>query len=154
VIVWRLPAAVAPARRPAAFAGDLPAGQPLAIVSIRSSADRRREEEAMTFGQAISAERKKQGLKRKDLAAKVLKGDGLPISPQYLNDIELDRRNPPSEDLIEQMATALGLEADYLYYLAGRLPPQDRDGDRPRENVLAAFVAFRKELARTKPRRR
>jgi transcriptional regulator with XRE-family HTH domain len=108
----------------------------------------------MTFGQVIAAERKRRGWRRKDLAERVLKEDGTPISPQYLNDIELDRRNPPSEDLIEQLATALDLEADYLYYLAGRIPPQDRDSERPRENVRAAFAAFREELARSKPRRR
>jgi transcriptional regulator with XRE-family HTH domain len=108
----------------------------------------------MTFGQAIAAERKKRGWRRKDLAARILKEDGTPISPQYLNDIELDRRNPPSEYLLEQIAIALGLDADYLFYLAGRIPPKDRGGDHPPEKVRAAFAAFRKELAKSKPRRR
>lgn len=107
----------------------------------------------MTFGQVIIAERKKRGWKRQELASRLLKDDGAPISPQYLNDIEGDRRNPPSADLIVQLAAALDLESDYLFYLAGRIPPGDRDDGRPRENVLAAFAAFRKELARTKPRR-
>jgi transcriptional regulator with XRE-family HTH domain len=108
----------------------------------------------VTFGQAIAAERKKRGWRRKDLAARIVKADGTSISPQYLDDIERDRRNPPAEDLLEQIAAALDLESDYLYYLAGRIPPGDRDGDYPQEKILAAFVAFREELARSKSRRR
>jgi transcriptional regulator with XRE-family HTH domain len=108
----------------------------------------------MSFGRTIAAERKKRGLSQKDLAARIVKEDETPISPQYLNDIERDRRNPPSEDLIAQLAEALDLNADYLFYLAGQIPPEDRDGSRPREAVEAAFVAFRKELAKTESPRR
>jgi transcriptional regulator with XRE-family HTH domain len=108
----------------------------------------------MTFGQAIAAERKKRGWRRKDLAERVLKEDGVPISSQYLNDIELGRRNPPSADLLEQIAAALDLEPDYLYYLAGRIPPRDQGGEHSRDAILAAFIAFRKELAKSKPRKR
>lgn len=108
----------------------------------------------MTFGRTIAAERKKRGLSQKDLAARIVKEDGTPISPQYLNDIERDRRNPPSEDLIAQIAEALDLNADYLFYLAGQIPPEDRDGNRPRETIEAAFVAFRKELAKAESTQR
>lgn len=61
----------------------------------------------MTFGQVVAAERKKRGMSQKGLAARVLKEDGIPITPQYLNDVERDRRNPPSERLIEQIAERL-----------------------------------------------
>lgn len=108
----------------------------------------------MTFGRTITAERKQRGMSQKDLAARIVKEDGTPISPQYLNDIERDRRNPPSEDLIIQIAEVLDLNADYLFYLAGQIPPEDRDGNRPRETVEAAFVAFRKELAKAETARR
>jgi transcriptional regulator with XRE-family HTH domain len=47
------------------------------------------------FGTLISEARRSKGLSQKDLAAKVKKEDGQAISPQYLNDIEHDRRNPP-----------------------------------------------------------
>ena len=53
-----------------------------------------------TFGTLISEARRAKGLSQKDLAAKVKKEDGQAISAQYLNDIEHDRRNPPSELLI------------------------------------------------------
>lgn len=113
--------------------------------------DCRRKEDEMTFGQVVAAERKKRGMSQKGLAARVLKEDGIPITPQYLNDVERDRRNPPSERLIEQIAAALDLEPEYLFYLAGQIPPQYRDGHHPRENVRDAFVAFRREL--NKPRK-
>lgn len=109
----------------------------------------------MTFGQVVAAERKKRGMSQKDLAARVLKEDGTPITPQYLNDVERDRRNPPSESLIVQIAAALELEPDYLFLYASVIPPEDRPQDRdqpyPRENVRAAFQAFRRELTKPTP---
>ena len=101
----------------------------------------------MTFGQIIAAERKKLGLSQKDLAGRILKEDGTPISPQYLNDIERDRRNAPSDYLIGQLASVLQQEdADYLYYIAGQFPGDLRDGSRSKEEVQEAFVAFRSKL--------
>ena len=42
----------------------------------------------MTFGQTIARARKDLGVSQRELALKVVKEDGAPISPQYLNDIE------------------------------------------------------------------
>ena len=61
----------------------------------------------LTFGQYIADARKRAGLSQKDLAAKLQKEDGDSISPQYLNDIEHDRRNAPSEHLLDQLADLL-----------------------------------------------
>jgi hypothetical protein len=44
------------------------------------------------------------------------------ISPRYLNDIEHDRRSPSSDRMVQQFADALGIDRDWLYYLAGRFP--------------------------------
>ncbi len=98
----------------------------------------------MTFGQVVAAERKKRGMSQKDLATRVLKEDGNPISAQYLNDIERDRRNAPSEHLIEQFARALDLDSDYLHYLAGQIPPDVRERNLPQERVKEVMVAFRR----------
>ena len=49
-----------------------------------------------TFGGAISEARKAKGWALKDLASRVLREDEEAISPQYLNDIEHDRRSPSS----------------------------------------------------------
>ena len=98
-----------------------------------------------TFGQIIAEARKALGLNQKDLAALVLKEDGEPISPQYLNDIEHDRRNPPSEFIIEQFAKHLKLRLQPLIAAAGLWPTDIRDKLRAADpkKVDEAFTAFR-----------
>jgi transcriptional regulator with XRE-family HTH domain len=100
----------------------------------------------MTFGQIIAEARKKANLSQKELAARIKKEDGQPISPQYLNDIERDRRNPPSDLLIEQFAAILMIEKDVLYFYAGELPSDVKDTQTDSEHVVAAYKAFRKAL--------
>ena len=101
----------------------------------------------MTFGQRISEARKKMGLSQKELAAKILKEDGKPISPQYLNDLEFDRRNPPGEHLIERFSKVLNIPHEVLYYAAGELVPGDVKGvNADQEKVVKAYSAFRKVL--------
>ena len=100
----------------------------------------------MTFGSTIADLRKRVGLSQKDLAAKVTKDDGSPISPQYLNDIERDRRNPPSQYLLKQLARELHTSEDYLSFLAGQFPEDVRIGSHQPERVTAAMQAFRRAL--------
>ena len=76
----------------------------------------------------------------------VVKEDGSPISPQYLNDIERDRRNPPGDHLLEQLARALDMDKDYLYFLAGKFPSDVRSGSSNPKQVAEAFKAFRRTL--------
>lgn len=79
--------------------------------------------DGMTFGQAISKARKSLGFSQKDLAGRIMKEEaGGAISPQYLNDIEHDRRSPSSGHLIRQFSGILNIPEDYLFALAGRLP--------------------------------
>jgi len=100
----------------------------------------------MTFGQVIAQKRKEAELSQKELALKIKKEDGSPISPQYLNDIEHDRRNPPSSFLIEQLAKILDVKKEYLYYLAGDLPDDLKGAHVDEERVAAAYSAFRDRL--------
>ena len=51
-----------------------------------------------TFGKAIADARKALKISQKELAYKILKEDGEPITPQYLNDIERDRRKGENYD--------------------------------------------------------
>src|SRR2546423_7118101 len=102
----------------------------------------------MSFGNIIAEQQKKLGISQKQLAEQVKKEDGEPISPQYLNDIERDRRNPPSEYLIAQFAKELQLSKDYLL-LAGGTIPKDiavRLSDSDPDAVDRAFRAFRKTI--------
>jgi transcriptional regulator with XRE-family HTH domain len=96
-----------------------------------------------TFGKAISTARKAKGWSLKELADKVLRDDGEPISPQYLNDIEHDRRSPSSDRLVQQFAEALDLDADWLYFLAGKFPEDIRGKKLTEKDVVQAMRAFR-----------
>lgn len=102
----------------------------------------------MTFGQIISEARKKLGFSQKELAARIKKEDGEQISPQYLNDIERDRRNPPSEFLISQFARELKLSKEYLLAAAGSLPDdlKEKVSDASPEVVEKAFQVFRRQI--------
>lgn len=96
-----------------------------------------------TFGKAISKTRKEKGMSLKELAGLVRRDDGEPISPQYLNDIEHDRRNPSSDRLVKQFAEALDMDADWLYFLAGRFPEDIRGKKLSEKDVAQAMRAFR-----------
>src|SRR5439155_24170381 len=102
----------------------------------------------MPFGQIIADARKALGISQKELAERIKKEDGEPISPQYLNDIERDRRNPPSEYLITQLAKELKLSKTYLLAAAGTLPQdlQQIVVDSDPKDVERAFQAFRKTI--------
>lgn len=103
--------------------------------------------DGVTFGQAISKARKALGLSQKELAARVLKEEGGgSISPQYLNDIEHDRRSPTSDHLIRQFATVLEVDEGYLFVLAGKIPDELRRAANDQDKIVAAFTNFRKTL--------
>ena len=103
--------------------------------------------DGVTFGQAISKARKALGLSQKELAGRVMKEEGGgSISPQYLNDIEHDRRSPTSDHLIRQFATVLEVDEGYLFVLAGKIPDELRRAANDQEKIVAAFTNFRKTL--------
>ena len=100
----------------------------------------------MSFGQVIAAARKQKGLSQKQFAALLTKEDGEPISPQYLNDLERDRRNPPAAFLLDQFASRLAIPRDYLYLIARELPRDvDVEAQDP-HTVERAFASFRRAL--------
>jgi len=107
-------------------------------------------DEARTFGSYVNATRKQNGLNQKQLAALIEREEGGSISPQYLNDIEHDRRIPSSDHMIQQFARALNVSANYLYYLAGRMPAVVRKANMPPNQVDAWVANFR----RTNPPKR
>lgn len=100
-----------------------------------------------TFGTLISEARRAKGLSQKELASRVKKEDGQPISAQYLNDIEHDRRNPPSEFLISQIAEVLETSKDVLCIAAGTIPDEFKRIARTQpQRVEQAFKAFRRAV--------
>src|SRR5262245_12626364 len=69
----------------------------IALCGILLSADNRMKEVpalAPRLGDAIHQARQARKLTLRQLAEQVTKDDGTPISPQYLNDIELHHRVP------------------------------------------------------------
>ena len=102
------------------------------------------------LGQTIAEARKAKLLSQKELAARITKEDGSSISPQFVNDIERDRR-APSELVIRKLAAELGLDPDRLCLLTGVVPNDlvDPIAAAPPEIVTNAFRIFRRKI---KPR--
>ena len=98
-----------------------------------------------TFGQVITDARKKAGLTQKEVAERLRRGDGRVVLPPYLNDLEHDRRYPPENEVIEQLAKILGLSSDVLYFYAKRVPADVRR-DADDNEVEAAYRAFRQVI--------
>lgn len=63
---------------------------------------------------------------------------------QYV--LEHNRRNPPSEFLIQQFAQVLDCPVELLYYCAGELQPDTKCLDVPEEKVVSAYQAFQRAL--------
>jgi transcriptional regulator with XRE-family HTH domain len=104
-----------------------------------------------TFGQAVIALRREQGLNQRELAARIQREDGAgTISPQYLSDIEHDRRSPSSDHMMEEIARALQADTAFLSFLAGQLPAELRDIQLDPMRLRAAIAAFQK-AARVRP---
>jgi|SRR5215210_4742705 len=97
----------------------------------------------MSFGRTISEARKRVNLSQRQLATRVTKKNGEPISPQYLNDFERDRRTPSSDHLIEQFAEVLGISEYVLYHRAGQVPRDLRTAEVEDERLVEAWTEFR-----------
>lgn len=102
-----------------------------------------------TFGQAVTKARKAKGLSQKELAALIVKDEGGgSISPQYLNDIEHDRRSPTSDHLIKQFAKVLDEDEGYLFVLAGKIPDDIRKKAKDRDKIVESFANFRRTITK------
>lgn len=95
----------------------------------------------MTFGRYVSESRKEKDLSQKQLA-ELVKREDQSISPQYLNDIEHDRRVPATE-VIQKMAEVLGVDVDYLHYLAKKWPADLSEATLGPDQVRSLMFAFR-----------
>jgi transcriptional regulator with XRE-family HTH domain len=98
-------------------------------------------QETTTLGARIAAGRKRLSLSQKQLAERLRREDGGSISPQYLNDIERDRRVPP-DYLLQRIAAELGEDPDFLTILTRRIP----DGLYSKLTTESGYQAFRKAL--------
>ncbi|HWV46156.1 MAG TPA: helix-turn-helix domain-containing protein, partial [Nitrospira sp.] len=101
-----------------------------------------------TFGFVIASKRREKGYSQKELAERIkLPGDAgsaKSISPQYLNDIEHNKRSPSSPELVAQFSRVLGLNADYLAFLADRWPESLRRQIKSESDFASFVTAFRR----------
>ena len=86
-----------------------------------------------------------------EVAERLRREDGRKVLPPHLNDLEHDRRYPPENSVIDQLAKILGVSPDVLYFHANRLS-DDLNRAADGADVEAAFRAFRKALDTRKPR--
>jgi transcriptional regulator with XRE-family HTH domain len=100
----------------------------------------------MPLGEIIAEARKEKKLTQRELAARIKKEDGKPISAAYINDIEHERRNPASDHMIEQFAHALDIESGVLYFLMDKIPPYKSKSQADRKVILNAWQAFERAL--------
>lgn len=79
------------------------------------------EQRRSSLGLLVSSARKARALSLRELGARLDAGGRRPhgVSPQFLNDIEHDRRRP-SRELAEELAAVLGLSAAAIEAAAGR----------------------------------
>ena len=98
-----------------------------------------------SLGQLIAQARKKRQLSQKELASLIEREDGNTISPQYLNDIERNRRTP-GDYVLEQLAKALGLDSnlEYMYYLIGKWPANLKELSMDADTFTEAMRVFRR----------
>jgi transcriptional regulator with XRE-family HTH domain len=101
-------------------------------------------EAAHSVGELVAEARKSRNMSQVELAARLDKGGGKPISNTFLNDVEKGRA-PVPEALLDSVSRELGINRDYLYYLAGRIPPELRTS-APERVVSKAFALLRKAV--------
>lgn len=107
---------------------------------IRVANEAERDEPRGRFGQEIRGARERLGLRQHELAGR------MGISAQYMNDIERGRRRPLQSRLVRRLARELGLEADVLWFRAGRIPPDILHRDPSPERIARAITAMRNDL--------
>lgn len=90
-----------------------------------------------TFGKLIRQARKDKGYSQRELAKLV------ELDFTYLSKLENDRAEySPKEEVIRALAHNLGLDAEELIFLAGRIPQQEEDFLK--QNYKAMPALFRR----------
>lgn len=86
------------------------------------------------FGALIRREREAKEIGLREMAKKI------GVSPTYLSKVERDEFPPPTEEKARKIAGVLGLDADELLALAGRVASDLTDIIRERPREMADFL--------------
>jgi len=97
-----------------------------------------------TLGQVIREGRVTKKMTQRQLAEKIKKENGNSITPQYINDIEFDRRTP-SEIITREIAKPLDLDPDFLVLLAGAVPQHILKSGITEQQAKQVVSLFRKK---------
>lgn len=86
----------------------------------------------MSFGSYLRSSRNNRGLTLEDVAV------AIGLSVPHLSRIERDRENPPRDEILEKLASIIGIASDDLFAEARRLPPDLK------AEAGAMFAAYRR----------
>ncbi len=92
------------------------------------------------FGAFIRREREAKEIGLREMAKKI------GVSPTYLSKVERDEFPPPAEERVKAIAGILGLDADELLALAGKVASDLSDIIRERPQEMANFLRAAKGL--------
>lgn len=92
------------------------------------------------FGAFIRREREAKEIGLREMAKKI------GVSPTYLSKVERDEFPPPAEDKVRKIAAIIGLHADELLALAGRVASDLTEIIRERPREMADFLRAAKGL--------
>lgn len=100
----------------------------------------------ITFGKIVYNARKSKNLNLRECAALIFKDDSNPISFQYLNNLEKDRKNPPSEYIIDQISEVLDIPLEVLYFYA-EIFPKNINKNIDQNKIIKAYKHFVRSLS-------
>jgi transcriptional regulator with XRE-family HTH domain len=107
-----------------------------------------------SFGELIARRRKELGLTQTELGARIKGRSGKPVSQKRITDIEHDRFGVPRAPVLKQLARALKLDIEVLYFWGRQIPPDIRAEGLPEETIREAWRAFRAVIKGKNLRRR
>ena len=99
----------------------------------------------VTLGDFIRSRREE--LRDEDPAYSVRRvAERLGIEPSYLSKVERDIGSPPSEETLVRLAADLGLDADVVLALAGKVSADLRDAIRKRPQLFGQLIRELKDM--------
>jgi transcriptional regulator with XRE-family HTH domain len=108
----------------------------------------RRRTGAQSFGALIAQRRRELGLTQAELGLRIRGRSGKPVSQKRITDIEHDRFGVPRAPVLRQLARALKLDLDVLYFWGQQIPPDLRAEGLSEETIREAWHAFRAVIER------
>ena len=98
-----------------------------------------------TLGSFLRSRR--EALRAADPAFSVRKvAERIGIEPSYLSKVERDQGSPPSEDTLVRLAGELGVDADLVLALAGKVSADLRAAIRKRPLLFAELIRELKDM--------